>query len=345
MLEEKLRKRRWRRILDVCWKSSIASGLIVLVVNSLDELDAQAAKSAVIGALAGFLVPLMLLSIVMMAVPRGLLRRLPYLASVAVTISLLLAVSVGTYYMLGLILYPDHAFALRGLIMAVGIGLALSLLFTAVSTVQQFLGPSFASDLILGRYHRPREGERVFAFVDLRDSTRLGEQLGHRRFFSLINGFLALVEQCAELYDGRIYKYVGDGAIVVWPVERALAAVQCLQELAVAVADHQRRFEEQYGTRIAFTAGLHEGRVLVGEIGDERREIGYLGDTLNTTARIQAHCKVLGVPWLLSEAVAERAASQDPEAIDELHLERYADVTLRGRHEPITLLHPTTASE
>jgi adenylate cyclase len=343
MLERKIRKRRWRRVLDVSWKSSIASGIIVLVVNSFDQLDRTALKGALIGTFAGFLVPLTLLSIVLMAVPRGFLRRLPYLVSVAVTVTLLLVVSVGALLLLQPLMYPEHPFTMKGLVMAVSIGLVLSLIFTAVSTVQQFLGPSFASDLILGRYHRPREGERLFAFVDLRDSTKLGERLGHRRFFSLINDFLALVEQCAELYDGRIYKYVGDGAIVVWKVDKALAAVRCLQELSDAVASHQARFEQRYDTRIFFTAGLHEGRVLMGEIGDERREIGYLGDPVNTAARIQGHCKELGVSWLLSEAVAERAAGQDAEAIEALHLRRHDGVLLRGRSEPVTLLSPSAA--
>lgn len=343
MLEKKLRKLRWQRVLGVSWKSSLASGLIVLVVNGPTDIDAAALKAALVGLFCGFFVPLGLLSVLLLAVPRGRLRRLPYLAYVAALTALNLALSIGLYALLGVVLYPEHGLDLTGLVLAISIGLVLSFAFSSVATIQQFLGPSFASDLILGRYHRPQEGERIFAFVDLRDSTRLGEQLGHRRFFSLINDFLALVEQCAELYDGRIYKYVGDGAIVVWRVDQAVSAIRCLDELAAAVADHQERFLARYQTRIAFTAGLHEGRVLMGEIGDERREIGYLGDPVNTAARIQGHCKALDVPVLLSQAVVDRARAHDPAAVATMRLVRHDGVMLRGRTEPITLLHPARA--
>ena len=35
---------------------------------------------------------------------------------------------------------------------------------------------------VIGRYHRPVEVERVFAFIDLKGSTSIAENLGHQRF-------------------------------------------------------------------------------------------------------------------------------------------------------------------
>ena len=41
-------------------------------------------------------------------------------------------------------------------------------------------------------------------------------------------------------------------------------------------------------------AGLHCGPVVTGEMGSERKEIVFLGDTVNTTARIQEFCRQTG---------------------------------------------------
>jgi adenylate cyclase len=40
--------------------------------------------------------------------------------------------------------------------------------------------------------------------------------------------------------------------------------------------------------------GLHAGPLIVGEMGDIKREIVMLGDTMNTAARIEEACRTTG---------------------------------------------------
>ena len=47
------------------------------------------------------------------------------------------------------------------------------------------------------------------------------------------------------------------------------------------------------------------GRVVVGEVGLVKRNIVYLGDTVNTTARIEAACRKLGRGLLTSADVVD----------------------------------------
>ena len=57
----------------------------------------------------------------------------------------------------------------------------------------------------------------------------------------------------------------------------------------------------------AFRAALHCGEIVAGEIGDVRREIAYVGDTLNVAARLLDAAKTLGHDVLVSADLLERA--------------------------------------
>lgn len=59
-------------------------------------------------------------------------------------------------------------------------------------------------------------------------------------------------------------------------------------------------YRREFGLVPTFRVGLHGGPIVAGECGDDKREIVYFGDTINTTARIQEACKELGRPLLVS---------------------------------------------
>ena len=60
-------------------------------------------------------------------------------------------------------------------------------------------------------------------------------------------------------------------------------------------------YRNRFGLLPAFRAALHTGPVVVGEMGDNKLEIVLLGDTVNTTARIEQQCRELNRSFLASE--------------------------------------------
>ena len=56
-----------------------------------------------------------------------------------------------------------------------------------------------------------------------------------------------------------------------------------IQELIVAQSPH---YEAEFGVVPRFRAGIHGGPVVASEVGDDKREIVYFGDTVNTAARL-----------------------------------------------------------
>ena len=60
-----------------------------------------------------------------------------------------------------------------------------------VSEVSDNLGQGILLNFLIGRYHRPREEERIFMFLDLRSSTTIAEKLGEEKYFNFIRQVLS----------------------------------------------------------------------------------------------------------------------------------------------------------
>jgi adenylate cyclase len=185
---------------------------------------------------------------------------------------------------------------------------------------------------ILGRYHRPREIERMFCFIDLNASTTLAEKMGHLTFGAFLKDYYESLTEAIRYTDAEVYQYVGDEIVLSWPVKvktdtaRIIASIFMMEDLVEA---RSRTFLQHYGHVPEFKAGLHGGTVLVTWVGEVRREILYMGDVLNTTARIRGECQRLDTGLLVSDYIRQKTtpAAFSFELADEL--------ILRGKEQPV----------
>lgn len=215
----------------------------------------------------------------------------------------------------------------------------MSVLTNAVIEVGQLLGFGVLWDLLTGRYHRPRREERVFLLIDMKGSTALAERFGDFDYHRLLNGFFRDVTDAALDHGAGIYKYVGDEAILTWRAEDALSQAQCLLcafAVRSRIASKARQYEARYGLVPEYRAALHIGTVVAGEMGDLKREIAFVGDTLNTAARLLAACRELRRDVLASTTLLDRVKLPDG-----LVTEPLFPIALRGKEEavPVAALH------
>lgn len=170
-------------------------------------------------------------------------------------------------------------------------------------------GPGIFGKLLLGRYHRPREEERIFMFADIRGSTQIAEKLGHIRFFNLLNDFYRIITNPVIETSGEIYQYVGDEVVLSWTMERGLHhgnCIRCFYQMQEALQHYAPRLREKYGLVPEFKVGLHAGMVTIGETGVIKKDIVFSGDVLNTTSRIQNLCNTYQVNILISKSLLDR---------------------------------------
>lgn len=174
--------------------------------------------------------------------------------------------------------------------------------------IRSLVGPRVMLNFLIGKYHHPQREERAVVFIDLADSTTLAEQLGDLRVQELIARFFFDIARPIDEYRGEIHRYIGDAVVLTWPIDIARAEalpLKCVLSARRLVQKRAAEYEREFGAVPHFRAGAHVGTIVAGEVGDDRREIVYIGNTMNTAARLQQTCKDLKQDFLVSEAFLE----------------------------------------
>ncbi len=212
---------------------------------------------------------------------------------------------------------------------------AIALVILFFLQMRDLVGPRILGAFVLGRYFRPVSEFRVFLFMDLANSTPLAERLGDEGTHALISQFFFDIAAPILEYEGETHRYIGDEIVVTWRESTAFRDNNCLEAIFAIDAEIARQ-KEHYIARFdeapRFRAALHCGMVAAGECGEDKREIVFFGDTVNTTARIQSLCRELDRDILISDALAERLSPSD-----RYRLEALGQHQLRGRNQPIGL--------
>ncbi|WP_375437308.1 adenylate/guanylate cyclase domain-containing protein [uncultured Hymenobacter sp.] len=219
--------------------------------------------------------------------------------------------------------------------MDTGVSWMLCMLIVFLQQISSLHGPGELLNFILGRYHQPREEDRIFMFVDVRASTTIAEELGHLRYSRFIQDFFLDLTDGIVLTKAEVYQYVGDEVVLTWPLKVGLDKSQCVRCFFLMQRSIEARkhiYLRQYGYYPHFKAGLHGGRVVVTRVGEVKREIVYHGDVLNTTARIQSLCNELGQELLISQDLL----TQLP-ALPSVQAISLSTLHLRGRQQSVSL--------
>lgn len=211
----------------------------------------------------------------------------------------------------------------------------MSILFNFLTQVDRKFGPGNLRKLILGVYHHPREEERIFMFLDMKSSTSHAEHLGHAKFSRLIQDCFIDLSVVID-HQAQIYQYIGDEVILFWDVEPGLRKASCISayfKFVDRLKDRTEHYQSKYGILPVFKAGIHIGSATVLEVGEIKREIAYLGDVLNTAARIQGKCNEFGENLLISEILHERLGNVP----DGVSMQRIGKIQLRGRKQSVSI--------
>lgn len=217
----------------------------------------------------------------------------------------------------------------------IGISLVISFVANLFVEVNRKLGPGVLLSLITGRYHQPRAQERIFLFLDMKNSTTLAESLGDLKYSSFLQDFFYDIAETISLYKGEVYQYVGDEVVISWKVEDGFKdnrCVNCFLAIQDRISQVSGYYRETYGYIPEFKAGIHSGAVVIAEVGKIKSEIAYHGDVLNTTSRIVDLCRTLKHDLLISSE-AYNALKLD----QMLYFEELGSFFLKGKTREITL--------
>jgi adenylate cyclase len=184
----------------------------------------------------------------------------------------------------------------------------LSVAFNFVLQMNRLVGQNVLLNFISGTYHKPKDEERIFMFLDLESSAGMAEKLGDKKFHSLLNKFFYDVTDAVLQTDGEIYEYVGDEAVISWKQAKGLKNGNCLHCFFLIknqITRNSQKYLQKFDCVPNFRAGLHGGTVVAGELGDVRQKIGFVGDVLNSTSRLRDYCREKNRRFLVSDRIID----------------------------------------
>jgi adenylate cyclase len=167
-------------------------------------------------------------------------------------------------------------------------------------------------------------------FTDIVGFTTMSELMEPSEVAATLNEFFRAMTDVIFDHQGTLDKFIGDAILAVFgaPFEQddhALNAVHAAIAMRQALADlNSRRPDRPLNMRIA----IHSGRALAGDIGSpKRREFTVLGDTVNTTSRLESSVAKPG-QIVISKDTYDRLGGT-------IRATPLGPVTLRGRQSAI----------
>jgi adenylate cyclase len=192
---------------------------------------------------------------------------------------------------------------------------------TARTVLDTYLGKLTGERVWQGLIHRG-EGEDIFAviwFSDLRASTALADTLPRPVYLDLLNGYFECTAGAVLDNGGEVLKFIGDAILAIFPIGNhsehpencpmhraaAVAALRAVRDALSRLSKLNERREAASERPLRFGIGLHLGDVMWGNIGaPDRLDFTVIGPACNEAARLEAMCKTLERPVILSADVA-----------------------------------------
>jgi adenylate cyclase len=162
-------------------------------------------------------------------------------------------------------------------------------------------------------YLQGSEREIAILFADLRAFTRLAERKLPYDLVFLLNRYFAEMGHAIEEAGGHIDKFIGDGIMALFGLDRGVEA-GCREALMAARAMSERllllnkALANDLPEPLRIGIGIHMGPAIVGEMGYGRAvSLTAIGDAVNTASRVEGLAREYRCELVISETVLTRA--------------------------------------
>ncbi|MBV9152452.1 MAG: adenylate/guanylate cyclase domain-containing protein, partial [Alphaproteobacteria bacterium] len=166
---------------------------------------------------------------------------------------------------------------------------------------------------------------------DLHGFTERSDRVSGERMIAILNALFDAQAGAIRAQGGEILKFVGDGLLVIFPIEDRPAPVvargRCRSKGGARgscqLADHSAMAGEP---PLDIVIALYIGTVIYANIGAaDRLDFTVIGPAVNLVSRVEAVGKALGEPVVVTADFAQALGND---------LRRLGPHRLRGRHEP-----------
>lgn len=193
--------------------------------------------------------------------------------------------------------------------------------------------PAHVVDRLATRGFDPTKDRQAIQGVclntDVERYTELAESLSPEALAKSMNTYYQRLFEPVTRHHGMVSDVVGDAMLAVWAANTATPELR--RNACLAALDILKRQDDGPDAGLLRTRiGIHAGDMVLTHVGaDSHFEYRAVGDTVNTSERLQSFNKVLGTRCLAS---AETLAG-----LDDIPARRVGCFRLKGKQRPISL--------
>jgi len=209
----------------------------------------------------------------------------------------------------------------------------------------QYVSPEIMDRVLQTGTRLGGEVRRVTVLMsDLRGFTTMAERLAPEIVSEMMNEYFTAMVDVILAHRGLVQDFIGDAIMAVYGAplddpEHCWHAAHTAVAMHAALEGLNRRWEAEGRGPLAMGIAVHTGEAFAGTLGAPRKKkYAVLGDTVNTTSRMEGLNRDLGTGILISGAVL--AVLKDRVVVRDR-----GSVTVKGRRQPIEIHELMTLTE
>lgn len=204
----------------------------------------------------------------------------------------------------------------------------------------QYVSPE-VREKVLKEEQIETKGERkkvAILFSDIRGFTSVSESKSPEEIVFELNEYFDEMEKAISFEFGTVDKFIGDAVMAVFggviALENpSLSAFNSSIAMIKRLETLNTKRESRNLPKIRIGIGLHYGEVYMGSIGSKsRKDFTVIGDTVNTTSRLESLCKEFKVKIIFSDSFKEQLPHDLQSKADFL-----GKTKLKGKENPVGL--------
>jgi adenylate cyclase len=208
-----------------------------------------------------------------------------------------------------------------------------------------YVPPQLVNEMMVhpDRYSMRAESKPMTVmFCDMRDFTRLSEQMAPAELQAFLNTVFSRLTDVISAHRGTVDKYMGDCVMAFWgaPIDtpdHAALAVRAALGMADAVHDINRSHRATGRPEISVGIGLNSGVMSVGDMGSTaRRSYTVVGDAVNLASRLEGLSGHYGVEIVASGGTRDMAPGYVWQELD--------SVRVKGKAQAVAVFTPLAAA-
>lgn len=171
-------------------------------------------------------------------------------------------------------------------------------------------------------------------FSDIRNFTRLTEELGAIQIVELLNKYFDAMVTSIHHNNGILDKFIGDAVMAVFGVPYTNTgdssnAIKCALDMFEKL--EELNGNKNAGVNLNIGIGISTGKVISGNIGSEKRfEYTVIGDPVNLAARLENETKKYNVKIVICENTYRNVS-------DNFHCRELDSVLIRGKQKEVKI--------